>query len=225
MCGRFAQFSTLERLRETFSIDTVECELTANYNVAPTQEVSAVLRRKGNRLVRLHWGLVPFWAKDRSGASRLINARSESVKEKPSFRNAFRERRCLIVADGFYEWEKTPRGKQPWFLTLPGGGSFAFAGLWEIWNSPDREPHASCTILTAPAGESIRSIHDRMPVVLLPDDYDAWLDPENRDPKKLESLLQDRCVREFLGYPVSTRVNSPRNNDPRCIEPLAPESG
>ncbi len=228
MCGRFAQFSSLETLKKAFEIKTVTCDVTPIYNIAPTQEILAIIRHDTeNRLERLHWGLVPFWAKDLSRASKLINARIETVAKKPSFRNAFERRRCLILADGFYEWKKVERRKQPYFCTLPTGKPFAFAGLWETWKSKesDDEPvYHSCTILTIDSSESIREIHNRMPVILLPETHEAWLNPEIQDTKQLETILQEGYVREMKTYPVSTFVNSVKNNGPTCIEPITLES-
>ena len=220
MCGRFAQFSALETLQKSFPIDTITCDAAPSYNVAPTQEILSVIRQRDNRLVKQHWGLVPFWAKDLSGASRLINARSETVTEKPSFRNAFKHRRCLILADGFFEWKRLEDRKQPWFLTLPSKDPFGFAGLWEEWKNRDGSVYNSCTILTIEADESVRDIHHRMPVILLPEAYTDWLNPDNHDSNKLEILIREMRIRKLTAYPVSRYVNAVRNNDPTCIEPI-----
>ena len=220
MCGRFAQFSALETLKQYFPIDTVFCEVKPSYNVAPTQEVLALIRKDENKLIRLRWGLVPFWAKNLKGASRLINARLETVRTKPSFRHAFKRRRCLIIADGFFEWQKTETQKQPWFLGLPSKEPFAFAGLWDIWKDSDGSEYASCTIITTAAGEAIQQIHHRMPVILPQDFYNDWLDPDNQDTEDLEVQLNDRCRTDFSSYTVSKYVNSPRNNELKCIEPM-----
>lgn len=220
MCGRFVKHSSLELVEKTFNVDSVEEETAASYNIAPSQPVQAVVRNGGKRLVLLYWGLVPFWAKDPSIAARMINARSETVADKPSFRQAFRKRRCLIVADGFYEWKGEKGRKQPWFVTLPTGGPFGFAGLWETWRKSDEHtPHRSCTILTTDASPGLREIHHRMPVILHPDGWDAWLDPVNQSAAPLQQLLRDTCCRDFNFYAVSTRVNHSSNNDDRCIEP------
>lgn len=219
MCGRFAQFTVLENLQSRFPVDTVACELTPSYNVAPSQEILSIIRRKENLLLKLHWGIVPFWVKDFSKAGKSINARVETAAQKPSFKAAFRYRRCLILADGFYEWKKTGSRKQPWFLTLPGKEPFAFAGLWDAWTGEDGSVYDSCTILTTAASGSIRDIHHRMPIILNPDAFHEWLNPDNQDTSKLETLLSEQTVREFKAYPVSTYVNSPKNNDPKCIKP------
>jgi putative SOS response-associated peptidase YedK len=224
MCGRFVQFSSLRTLESIFPIDSVAAEVSANYNAAPTQEILAIIYRNGRRLEYLHWGLVPFWAKDLSGASRLINARSETAAQKPSFRTAFRRRRCLIMADGFYEWQGKKGSKQPYFIVLPSKTPFAFAGLWETWRprdaAEDDPSYKSCTILTMEASESMRGLHHRMPVILQPEAYPEWLDPENQKADKLENLLQNQHVREMHYYPVSKLVNRVQNNSTACIEPL-----
>jgi putative SOS response-associated peptidase YedK len=221
MCGRFAQFSALETLKRYFPIDTVACDVSPSYNIAPTQEVPAIIRIEENLLVRLRWGLVPFWVKDLSGAPRLINARLETVAEKPSFRNAFKHRRCLILADGFFEWTSVGNLKQPWFLSLPSKQPFAFAGLWETRKGDTGTDYRSCTIITTSASDAVRKIHHRMPVVLKPEAYGAWLNPENRDTAGLKANLQNLHIDNLVGHGVSKFVNSPRNNSEKCIEPVA----
>ncbi len=218
MCGRFAQFTVLENLQSRFPIDTVACELTPSYNVAPSQEILSIIRRKENLLLKLYWGIVPFWVKDIKKAAKPINARVETAAEKPSFKAAFKYRRCLILADGFYEWKKIDSRKQPWFLTLPEKEPFAFAGLWDAWTGEDSSVYHSCTILTTAASDSIREIHHRMPIILHPDAFYEWLNPDNQDTSKLENLLRAQTVQEFIAYPVSTYVNSPKHNDPKCIK-------
>jgi putative SOS response-associated peptidase YedK len=220
MCGRFVSHSSLSLIEKTFNIDAVVGEVRPNYNVAPTQEVLVVVRNQQTRLDRFHWGLVPFWAKDLSIGARLINARAETVAQKPSFRNAFKNRRCLIVADGFYEWKGQKGHKQPWYLTLPSGKPFAFAGLWERWRDGGHHEYFSCAIITVAASESVREIHDRMPAILHPDAHDAWLNTENQDVGRLNTMLRKDHIRELIGYPVSKRVNDVRTNDIKCIEPL-----
>jgi putative SOS response-associated peptidase YedK len=219
MCGRFAQFTVLENLQSRFPIDTVACEITPSYNVAPSQEILSIIRLEENRLLKLHWGIVPFWVKDIKKAAKPINARVETAAEKPSFKAAFRYRRCLILADGFYEWKKIGSRKQPWFLTLPEKRPFAFAGLWDAWTGDDGAVYHSCTILTTAASDSIREIHHRMPIVLNPDAFYEWLNPDNQDTSKLDNLLREQTVQKFIACPVSTYVNSPKNNDPKCIRP------
>jgi putative SOS response-associated peptidase YedK len=222
MCGRFVGCRQLDELKEFFPIDRANCDVTANFNVAPTQEILAIYNHEGeNWLDKFHWGLVPFWAKDPSIGSRMINARAETVAEKPSFKNAFKKRRCLIIADGFYEW-KGPKGrKQPMLITLPDKKPFAFAGLWETWRKNDPQtPYRSCTIITTEASPSIRDIHHRMPVILKPEVYRRWLDPENEDITDLKRIIKTESLSELISYPVSKQVNSTRNNDASIIEPI-----
>lgn len=222
MCGRFVGFRSLDELKDFFPIDQAACEAISNYNVAPSQEILAIAKYEGeNWLVKFHWGLVPMWAKDTSIGNRMINARSETVAEKPSFRSAFKKRRCLILADGFYEWKGEKGRKQPMFITLPDRKPFAFAGIWETWHQRDKDAiYKSCTIITTQASESMRDIHHRMPAILKPPAYEYWLDPENQDTAELNRILQNEIVTELVSYPVSQQVNSPRNNDASCIEPI-----
>jgi putative SOS response-associated peptidase YedK len=222
MCGRFVGFRSLDELKGFFPIDKAACEAIANYNVTPSQEILAIAKYEGeNWLVKFHWGLVPFWAKDISIGNKMINARSESIAEKPSFRSAFKKRRCLILADGFYEWKGEKGRKQPMFITLPDQKPFAFAGLWETWNKDDQDSiYKSCTIITTQASESIRDIHHRMPVILKSPTYESWLDPGNQDVVELDKMLKNEIVTELVSYPVSKQVNSTRNNDSSCIDPI-----
>ena len=220
MCGRYTLASPTERLAEEFGVDASSIELAPNYNVAPTQKVAAVLGEGGQRRLEvLRWGLIPPWADDPGIGSRMINARSETAPGKPSFRRAFRERRCLIPADGFYEWQRTNGAKQPYYIHMEDGRPFAFAGLWESWSKGEGEIR-TCTILTTGANALVGEVHDRMPVILAHDAYDVWLDPASeRD--ELTGLLAPYPEDEMETYPVSRFVNSPSNNDPRCIEPAA----
>ena len=223
MCGRFVGFRKLEELLDHFPIDIADVDVVANYNVAPSQEVLAIVKRDGkNRLERFHWGLVPFWAKDIQIGNNLINARSETAATKPSFRNAFKMRRCLIVADGFYEWKGTKGSKQPIYLSLPDEKPFAFAGLWDVWvdKANDNRTYASCTILTKAASASVRAIHHRMPVILKPGIYNKWLDPAYQDIEGLNQIIENSIINELATRPVSKQVNSSRFNDPTNIKPL-----
>ena len=221
MCGRYTLASPTERLAEEFGVNASSIELSPNYNVAPTQGVAAVLEEGGQRRLEvLRWGLIPPWADDPGIGSRMINARSETAPGKPSFRRAFRERRCLIPADGFYEWQRTNGAKQPYYIHMEDGRPFAFAGLWESWSKGGEGEVRTCTILTTGANALVGGVHDRMPVILAHDAYDVWLDPASeRD--ELTGLLAPYPVDEMEAYPVSRFVNSPSNNDPRCIEPAA----
>lgn len=223
MCGRFVGFRRYEALVEHFPIDVSNVDVSPNYNVAPTQEILAITRHdEQNHLEKLHWGLVPFWAKETKIGSRMINARSETAADKPSFRTAFKKRRCLVLADGFYEWKGEKGHKQPIFLTLPDGNPFAFAGLWEVWDNKGKEhtPYRSCTILTREASESLRLIHHRMPVILKSEAYGAWLDPVNQDTESLQDIIQNQIYTKLKGVPVSKQVNSVRNNRQDNINPV-----
>ena len=226
MCGRFVGFRPLQELKKRFPIDVADVEVTPNYNVAPTQEILTIIRHDDkNHLEKLHWGLVPFWSKDTKIGSRMINARSETVATKPSFRTAFKWRRCLILADGFFEWKGDKGHKQPMFLTLPNGRPFAFAGLWETWDNRGKEsiPYRSCTILTREASESVMPIHNRMPVILKPGAFASWLDRENQDIKSLQDIIQSQVITILKSVPVSSQVNSVKVNRPGNIKPVEPE--
>ena len=223
MCGRYNIIPDAEAWTTAFSLSEDFGEeistLGPNYNVAPTQVVPIVRnnRETGDReLILVHWGLVPFWAKDRSIGNRMINARAETLAEKPAFRTAFRKRRCLIPASGFYEWRKSDSGKQPMHIRMKDKSPFAFAGLWVSWRNPNDEVETeSCTIITTQANDFMARIHNRMPVILDANDYNRWLDPNNSDGE----LLLQPCPGEWLdAHPVSTYVNNPRNNDSKCIE-------
>ena len=217
MCGRFVGYRKIEQLKRYLPIDEVRAEVTPNYNTAPTQRIPVVFRQGSvNLLERFHWGLVPHWAKDGSIGSRMINARMETVATKPSFRVAFKKRRCLIPADGFYEWRKENGKKQPLYITLPGDQPLAFAGLWETWG----EQYLSCTIITRPASACILDIHDRMPAVLQPDTYLRWLDSESCDSNEAIEILTEKTLTDFEFWPVSKQVNSGRVNEPSNIEPV-----
>ncbi|MBU4332790.1 SOS response-associated peptidase [Patescibacteria group bacterium] len=210
MCGRFVVYN----LREHFQIDQTSVHVQPNYNVAPSQEIPLILKEDSkSHLENFHWGLVPFWAKDKSIGNRLINARRETVAEKPAFRAAFKKRRCLIPANGFYEWREKDGKKQPYYITLPSDDPFAFAGLWETWDKED-PPYKSCLLITTAAAESVQPIHNRMPVILKPEYYEKWLDPDAKDPKE---ILSGGMFTEFKFYPVSKRVNSAVWNEPGCI--------
>jgi len=172
------------------------------------------------RLDLLRWGLIPFWAKDPGIGARMINARAETVAEKPAFRAAFRRRRCLIPADGFYEWRREGPRKQPYHFRLPDGGPFAMAGLWERWSPEGADPIETCTILTTDANDVVRPVHHRMPVILLPEAYETWLDPDVDDRGALAPLLVPLAGDAIVGHAVSTHVNAPVNDDPTCVDPL-----
>ena len=226
MCGRFVGYRNLEELRQHFPIDVADCEVAASYNVAPTQQVLAIVRRDNlNVLDRFHWGLVPFWARETAIGHKMINARSETIASKPSFRNAFIKRRCLIPADGFFEWKTIKGKKQPVFVTLPDETPFAFAGLWETWqNRKEPEaPYRSCTIITREAEGAVREIHHRMPVIVSPAAYQTWLAPENRDTTHLRDIITRQAITDLVFRPVSTQVNNPRTNQPSNIRHVQTE--
>ena len=249
MCGRYASSRRPEDLAEEFEIDratlteTVTEPLEPDFNVAPTKPVYAVLtrppsrddeQRSGERQLRvLRWGLVPFWAKDPGIGSRLINARMETVGEKPAFRQAFTRRRCLLPADGYYEWyptqQRTRAGKplkQPFFIRPKDDRVLAMAGLYEIWRDPTREEDDperfrwTCTVLTTTAEDEVGRIHDRMPMLVEPERYGAWLDPARTDPEELTALLVPAAPGRLEAHPVSTAVNNVRNNGAELVEPL-----
>jgi putative SOS response-associated peptidase YedK len=221
MCGRYTLRTPVETLAEEFGISDPLPEIPTRYNIAPTQEVAAVLEEDEERkLEMLRWGLIPSWADDPAVGNKMINARSETAAEKPSFRTAFRKRRCLILADGFYEWQKTNGGKQPYYIRMEDGSPFAFAGLWESWDKYGGEIR-SCTILTTDANEMVGEVHHRMPVILPPETYDLWLDPDMRETELLLDLLRPYPDDGMEAYPVSRFVNSPSNDDERCVESVA----
>ncbi len=220
MCGRYTLRTPVDTLAERFEIDDMPSSIPASYNVAPTQGVATVLVENGKRkLEMLHWGLIPSWADDPSIGNKMINARAETVAEKPSFRKAFRNHRCLVLADGFYEWQKTANGKQPYYIRMEDGSPFAFAGLWESWK--DGSEIRSATIITTDANDVVAPIHSRMPVILHPEDYNLWLDPDFDEKEPLTTLLKPYPAEAMEAYPVSRRVNSPSNNGPSCIESVA----
>jgi putative SOS response-associated peptidase YedK len=219
MCGRFTQASDSEIIVRVFDLPE-KPELAPRYNIAPTQDVAAVRAAEvgGRELVHLHWGLIPSWAKERAMGARMINARAETLAEKPAFRSAFRARRCLIVADGFYEWQKLGTRKQPHFIGFKDGRPFAFAGLWERWQGEGSEAVESCTIVTTEANELLAPIHDRMPVILDPVDFALWIDSGAKDREKLAGLLKPYTPELLQAYPVDFFVNNPANDTPACRE-------
>lgn len=224
MCGRYTLTDPGEELIRHFNLPELPTGYRPRYNIAPTQSVTAIINgddSDSRRAGELRWGLVPGWAKDPAIGNRMINARGETVAEKPSFRNAFRRRRCLLPADGFYEWQQADGRKQPMRIVRHDGAVFAFAGLWESWRPPEGdEVIYTCTIITTDANDTLRPIHHRMPVVVPPESYDLWLDREIDDPEVLLPLLRPRPNDEFRAYPVSTLVNNARNDVPECVEPL-----
>ena len=218
MCGRFVLFSSLEELREAFAVQQVRYQVEPSYNVAPTQTVAVVVQREGvNTLEKMRWGLIPAWAKDPAIGSRMINARAETVGEKPSFKRPLKDRRCLVVANGFYEWQKTGQAKIPMFIRLKSGQPFGFAGLYDVWTSPEGESVTSCTIITTSANDLMQPIHDRMPVILPKPHESTWLNPAIQGAADVLPLLVPYSAAEMEAYPVSRLVNSPGNNSPDLI--------
>lgn len=228
MCGRFGFDIPRSVLSEHFGLDAAY-DIAPRYNIAPTAEAPVTLLHPegGRRVLRsLRWGLVPSWARDAKAGARLSNARSETCADKPAFRAAFKRRRCLVPAAGFYEWQRLATGRRPWWLRLEGGGPLAFAGLWEHWldpaaPSPDPPPRDATlytfAILTCPANPLVAELHDRMPVILAPRDYAAWLDPEATRPD-LEALLVPYPAELMEAWPVSRRINNPRNDDAALLD-------
>ena len=221
MCGRFTLTTDLEPLEERFSFRAKDLSFKPRYNIAPSQRVLAIIGDdKGNRAGLLRWGLIPSWAKDADIGNRMINARSETIAEKPSFRRALQKRRCLILADGFYEWRQEGKKKTPLFISLASREPFAFAGLWETWRPPDGEPIHSCTIITTTPNSLMEPIHNRMPVILSRKVEGLWLDRTVDDPQKLLPLLVPYSDTLMDAYEVALTVNSPKNDSPACIAPL-----
>lgn len=225
MCGRYSITTAPEALRRLFKFAGPTPNLPSRYNVAPTQDAPVVRLNKardGRELVMLRWGLVPYWAKDPKSGYRMINARAETVASKPAFREAFARRRCLVPADGFFEWKKLGARKQPYYITQKSGEPFAFAGLWEYWRSPEGEPLQTFTIIVGEPNEAVAPIHERMPVILDENGVDRWLDP-SAEPEELQALLKPLPAEQVQLTPVSTRVNDPDNDDPACIAPIDEE--
>ena len=221
MCGRFTLHTDPRILAKLFGLDETPY-LEPRYNIAPTQPIAAVANTGENKVDFFTWGLIPFWAKDPSIGSRMINARSETLAEKPSFKTAYKRRRCLVLADGFYEWKKEPdsKTKTPMYIQLESQQPFAFAGLWESWHNGDGSHILSCTIITTAPNSLMVNIHNRMPVILSPDAYPQWLDPAEKKPSDLQDLLQPYPPEEMTAFPVSRAVNNPRNDSPECVVPL-----
>lgn len=227
MCGRFTLTADPNKIRESFPWLNVpegaQQSIQPRYNIAPTQPVAVVPNDGKNRLNYFTWGLIPSWAKDPEIGNRLINARAETLVEKPAFRAAFRRRRCLILADGFYEWRQEPHTKRktPMYIRLQSGKVFAFAGLWEDWHAPDGSEILSCTIITSPPNALMEEIHNRMPVILPEESIPLWLDPGEPNLHELQELLKPYTEQEMEAFPVSTAVNSPANESPELILPVA----
>lgn len=221
MCGRFTLTANPTVVQDMFSLSSVPEHLEPRYNVAPTQPVAVITNEDASELTYHRWGLVPSWAKDITIGNKLINARAETAHEKPSFRAAFKRRRCLIPTSGFYEWQKMGGAKAPHYIYLENEPAFAFAGLWEVWYSPEGDQLRTCTILTTSANEMMSSLHDRMPVILKPEDYALWLSSGELEVEELLPLMKQYDSSRMAHYEVSTLVNRPVYDAPELIEPVA----
>jgi putative SOS response-associated peptidase YedK len=225
MCGRYEVHTPVEEIARRFdaALAGQAAGLAPRYNVAPSLGFPAVRMRDGEReLTAFTWGLLPSWSKDLSG-TKPINARAETIFEKPMFRTAIRRRRCLIPANGFYEWQQRPGAKQPWHVGMADGSLFAFGGIWEYWAKQGAAPVVSCAIIVTGANELMRTIHECMPVIVAPEDYARWLSDELQDPVEIGEMLVPYPAEEMRAYPVSTRVNSVKNDGPELIQRLAEE--
>ena len=221
MCGRFVLTTDGDVIQMAFNLTTMPDMLSPRFNIAPSQPIAVITNEQPDTLTFHKWGLIPSWSKDLAIGNRMINARSETAAEKPSFRAAFRRRRCLIPTDGFFEWHKLADRKQPMFIHLKDQPVFAFAGLWEVWYSPEGDEIRSATILTTEPNDFMATIHNRMPVILPPEDYESWLAPDEQKPADLQPLMRPFTADQMAAYPVSTFVNRPSNDTPETIEPLA----
>ena len=217
MCGRYSLIADLGELAQQFEFNGESLTFEASYNVAPTQNVLTVVGGEKRRGGCMHWGFIPRWAKNSSIGNRMINARAETVAEKPAFRHALRQRRCLVLADGFYEWQRNGNVRRPMRIVMRSGNPFAFAGLWSVWRGPHGNHVHSCTIITTEANDLLRPIHHRMPAILSRELEDFWLDREVHDPAALGNVLTPYPDDAMEAYEVSTLVNSPRNNGPEVI--------
>lgn len=219
MCGRFTLTQSAQIAAERFGAQMIPFEFSPRYNIAPSQPVAVILQNGERRLSACRWGLVPFWAKEPEIGNRLINARAETLAEKPAFKYSLTRRRCLIPADGFYEWRKEGNRRIPMYIRRRDGGLFAFAGLWDEWQSPDGFPLRTCTIITTEPNALIAPMHNRMPAILPAEHESLWLDPSLKEPARLLSLLQPYPAEELEAFAVSPRVNNPAHDDPLCIQP------
>ncbi|HVB72732.1 MAG TPA: SOS response-associated peptidase [Ktedonobacteraceae bacterium] len=216
MCGRFALTVDIEKIAKTFGVAPT-IEITRRYNIAPTQNVVSIVRNGTTHLTELRWGLIPSWAKDESIGARMINARAETLVEKPSFKGLLRSKRCLIITDGFYEWRQENGHKTPMYISMKDSEPFAFAGLWDNWKSPDGQQLRTCTIITTGPNEVIAPIHNRMPAILLPEARDAWLDTTIKDESLLTHLLAPYPSEAMTARAVSRLVNDPKHDGPELL--------
>ena len=217
MCGRYTLTIDPAELQDMLALGEMPAELHPRYNIAPTQSVPVVTSADDRKVELFHWGLIPSWSKDPSMASRMINARAETLHEKPAYRVPFARKRCLILADGFFEWKQQGKGKQPFFIHLKSREPFAFAGLWDQWTSPEGEEKRSCSIITCEPNELMSELHNRMPAILDRETMWDWLDPA-AEPIALRALLVP-YAKPMAAYPVSRLVNQPNNDSPECVAP------
>jgi putative SOS response-associated peptidase YedK len=222
MCGRFTLTVDPAKLKDEFEGAAFPAKFAPRYNIAPTQPVLAIPNDGKNAADFFVWGLIPSWAKDPEIGNRLINARGETLAEKPSFRGSYKYKRCLVLTDGYYEWKSTPgsKTKVPYFIHLKTSKTFAFAGLWDEWQSPEGSSIRSCTIVTTAPNNLMAAIHNRMPVILHSKDYAEWLEPLPQTAEKLNPLIKDFPAELMEAYPVSTLVNSPANDRADCVLPV-----
>ena len=220
MCGRYTLTSSEFEIKERFAVRSLPSGTTSRYNIAPSQQVAVLVHVPEPTVVKLRWGLIPPWAENATVGARMINARAEGVENKRSFGRAVRRRRCLVLADGFYEWRRLEKTKVPYYIHFKSERPFGFAGLWERWSGPGGERVHSCTIITTRANTLISGIHHRMPVILDGETRRAWLDPQTNDVTQILPLLCPYRSEEMVAYPVSPEVNSPGNDSERCIRPV-----
>ncbi len=222
MCGRFTLHTKLQELADAFGFDAGDLDINSRYNIAPSQDILAVrFQESARRTALLRWGLIPSWSKDPRMGTKMINARSETVASKPAFRSAFRKRRCLVPADGYYEWKREGSVKSPWYFRMRSRKPFAMAGLWEEWISPDQGTIASCCLLTCGPNELMLPVHDRMPVILDDESARTWLDPA-ADPESVMKILEPFPAELMTGHAIGKIVNNPRHDSADCIEAPAP---
>jgi putative SOS response-associated peptidase YedK len=219
MCGRFTLTADPEEIQAAYGLSAQPADLTPRYNIAPGQHVAVVANNAERTLELFKWGLIPAWAKDPKIGYRMINARGETLAEKPSFRAALKKRRCLILADGFFEWKREGKVKTPMYIQLKDGRPFAFAGLWEVWKSPEGSLIRTCTIITTTPNALVEKIHDRMPVILPPKAYELWLTPDELPSEKTLPLMKPFAASQMKAVAVSPLVNNAKVDTPECVVP------
>jgi putative SOS response-associated peptidase YedK len=219
MCGRFVRKTDLREVLNIFKAVLLEADIPPSFNIIPRQPIAVIMEEGKRKIVSMQWGLIPHWAKEDKIANKLINARSETITEKPSFKNSFKKHRCLIIADGFYEWQGAGLSKRPFYFCRKDETPFGMAGLFDKWISPDGKIVTTCTIITTEANEIMKPIHHRMPVIIEPENYDIWLNPIETDTEKLRRFLEPCNPDNLKTFQVSLLVNSPQNNSEDCIRP------